>query len=75
MWRPSAIIFGIGLLMAVLALGCQTSEDAPDSHGGDIQPIQPDTSAVMDDSVPGVSDSRVLFSQSAALSGPSEALS
>ncbi len=74
MWRLCAIVLGISILMAILALGCQTSEDASDSDDRDLQPTQPDMSAVMDDSVPGVSDGRVLFSQSAALSGPAEAL-
>ena len=74
MWRLCAVFLGVSLLMSFLAVGCQASEDESDMDESDIQSTQPSMPTAMDDSVPGVSDSRVLFGQSAALSGPAEVL-
>ncbi len=74
MRRLCAIVLGVSFLIAMLALGCQTSDDESSQLESDTESTQPSTSTAMDDSVPGVSDNRVLFGQSAALSGPAEVL-
>ena len=59
------------LLAVVLGTACQDAEEevpTPTDDSGSGAP------AMMDEGVPGVSDSRVLFGQSASFSGPAQAL-
>ena len=60
----------LALLAVVLGTSCQATEKESPT------PTEPGNGApaVMDDGVPGVSDSRILFGQSAAFSGPAQAL-
>ncbi len=69
-FRFLSLPLGIGLLVVALAMGCQGSSVPEDASGS------PSTAmtAAEDEGVPGVTDQRVLFGQSAALTGPAQAL-
>ena len=59
------------MLAAVLGAACQSAEEESPTPAGDPGASVP---SMMDEGVPGVSDSQVLFGQSAAFSGPAQAL-
>ena len=61
----------IGLLAVALGVACQDTEEEVSTPTGDTGSIVP---TMKDGGVPGVSDSGVLFGQSAAFSGPAQAL-
>ena len=68
--RFVSLPLGIGLLVVALGMGCQGSSVPEDASG----PPSSAMTAAEDEGVPGVSGQRVLFGQSAALTGPAQAL-
>ena len=61
----------LALLAVALGAACQDAEEEISIPTGDLEAGVP---APMDEGVPGVSETRVLFGQSAAFSGPAQAL-
>ena len=57
--------------LVLLAAACQTTDEEISTSTRDPSPV---TSIMMDEGVPGVSDTQILFGQSAALSGPAQQL-
>ena len=70
--RLRALSLALAVALATLALGagCTESEDEAPAPGATTAPATLDA----DEGVPGVSDSRILFGQSAAFTGPAEGL-
>ena len=60
----------LAFLAMVLGLACRDAEKGVLTPTGDLETSAP----MMDERVPGVSDTKVLFGQSAAFSGPAQAL-
>ena len=70
--------FMVAAMLTLLAMGlgtaCQEPDEAEPPATGDSGGGSQTMMAMMDEGVPGVSDNRILFGQSAALSGPAQEL-
>lgn len=74
-WRLIACFVAV-LAMAASILACNGSQEPPNPHATDVRPVSTDPAPTLISSsgTSGITDDSVLFGQSAAFSGPAEAL-